>query len=508
MKHDPMTTTAVATTTWPPLLGARRPFVARGPEAGRKWSFPMSRGRIASLLLLTACAAEPHPQPPKRAAPPPLLVVPAPPMVMPDPCPRLEVALPELKRDVRDPPEVPAVRDAELLAPFFDKVARLLRGRASDHIRIAVYGDSNLTMDYMTGQMRRLLQLEHGDAGHGFIALGRPWSHYKHMDIRHDVLKGFESYACSTAPTLDRIYGISGIAAESAYSGAKTWVATASETAPIGKSASHFSLYYLKGKRKGAFDIFVDGNKYRTIDSRAESTALGIVDIAVDDGPHELMFEATDHRRRVRLLGLTLERGDPSFVVDSFGVGAMNTRAQASQHAGINLEMLRHRDYDLIVFATGANDVFTLDVTPKHMRDLIALHRSALPNVPILLLTPADRGRDRTFAPTLAAVEQRRVIARDNETALWDLWLAMGGANSMRSFKERGLCHADYIHFNEAGGAWTGERLVYALWRELKHHVEKHADAGCAASDDESPSATPTTIALPVATPTVVRPDP
>ena len=163
----------------------------------------------------------------------------------------LEITLPELTQTPDDPPTVPNVVRANRLAGFFEKVAQLLRGRAHDHIRIAVYGDSNLTMDFMTGRMRRVLQREHGDAGHGFVALGRPWSHYRHMDILHGVKKGFMSYACSTTPVLDGIYGISGIAAESLYSGAKTWVETAGEDAPIGQRVSAFDIYYMKSTRGG-----------------------------------------------------------------------------------------------------------------------------------------------------------------------------------------------------------------------------------------------------------------
>ena len=52
--------------------------------------------------------------------------------------------------------------------------AKLARGKATEHVRIAVYGNSNMTMDYMTGAMRRLLQSKFGDGGHGYVAMARP----------------------------------------------------------------------------------------------------------------------------------------------------------------------------------------------------------------------------------------------------------------------------------------------------------------------------------------------
>ncbi len=432
------------------------------------------------LLVVVGCASEPpaveHQAFGDLSGPQPKLAAEGP-RPAPTPCPAIARWLPEIPTGAVDPPLV-EVTDPELLSPFFERVARLLRGLADDHVRIAVYGDSNLTMDHLSGRMRRTLQLRYGDAGHGFVALGRPWSHYLHMDVRHDAA-GFVSYAVSTAPVPDGAYGMSGIAAESLYGGAKSWIATAHAGAPIGTTASRFEVFFMRGPSWGTFDVIVDHEKHTTVDSSVGEPGVGVHPFELEDAPHHVAFVATDRRRRVRLLGATLERGTPSFVVDAFGVGAMNTRSQARADPAISRPMLERRGYDLVIFATGANDVFTLDVTPHHLADLIERHRQALPGAPILLLTPADRGKEKTFPPTLAAVEQRRAIAKQNRVALWDLFLAMGGKDSMRGFKQRGLAKSDYIHFNEEGGGYMGDRLVYALFSGLWKYVDAHPKAGC-----------------------------
>jgi lysophospholipase L1-like esterase len=281
---------------------------------------------------------------------------------------------------------------------------------------------------------------------------------------------------------LDHGYGISGIAAESRIAGARTWVATAGD-GPIGHAASRFDVFYLRGPDFGTFDIVIDDGERVAIDSHAAERSVGIHALELTDAPHELTFVATDRRRRVRLLGVALERdprhAGPSFVIDSFGVGAMNSASQAREDPAVNHPMLVRRGYDLVVFATGANDVFTLDVTPKHVADIIARHRAALPDVPVLVLTPADRGMKRSFPQTLEAIAQRRRIARDNHAALWDLFEAMGGRGSMRTFKERGLAMDDYVHFNEAGGRYMGDRLVHALLSAAWTYIDAHPLAGC-----------------------------
>jgi lysophospholipase L1-like esterase len=406
-------------------------------------------------------------------------------------CEPLEIEVPEVPMGKGDAPVPPIVHD-ETLAPFLEKVARLLRGKAADHIRIAVYGDSNLTMDFLTGQLRRALQLEHGDAGHGFVALGRPWSHYKHMDVRHGVKGNITSYACSTTPTVGHVYGISGIAGESTGVGGKAWAATVDGDAPIGHEAGRFTVFYEKGDKRGTFDIRADGETIESVDSHASETGLGVERFELPDGPHEVAVVATDRRRRVRFLGLSMERDvPPSFVVDSFGVGSMNTHAQHRQDPDINHAMLKERGYDLIVFATGANDVFSLDTTPKELGELIARQRAALPDAPIVLFTPSDRGRESTFPQTLDVVKQRYELAEANGVALWDLFEAMGGENSMGAFKKRGFAIFDHIHMTQAGGAYLADRFRHALWTSLAHYVKAHPEAGCAAPEAPADDATP-----------------
>ena len=65
-------------------------------------------------------------------------------------------------------------------------------------------------LDYMTGEMRRLLQTAHGDAGHGFVALARPWPWYRHQYVVTDYdTKAWEAYTVTTHPTpaMDPWYG-------------------------------------------------------------------------------------------------------------------------------------------------------------------------------------------------------------------------------------------------------------------------------------------------------------
>jgi hypothetical protein len=338
-----------------------------------------------------------------------------------------------------------------------------------------------LARDFVSGQMRRWLQSRYGDAGHGYVALIRPWGNYRHMDVRHKSEKGFQSYNSSTNPILDQRVGIGGIAAESTYVGATTWVATAEAPAPVGRQISRADVFYLAGPRYGRFDIDVDGRVVRTVDPHADEVRLAVEHLELDDGPHELRFITRDNLRRTRLLGVVLERSGPaSFVIDSLGVGGLNTLSQARQNDDVNLAMLRERKYDLIIFGTGANDPFTITEVPDALAKVVALQREALGHdVPILMLTPADRGKRRSFAGTMAVVKQRETFAEEHGTAFWNLFQAMGGPNAMMAWRKAGFAREDYIHYTWEGGAWVADRFMYALWSELDTYLDHHPRAGC-----------------------------
>lgn len=393
-----------------------------------------------------------------------------------DACGPLAIEPFDVEQKPQDPEPVP-IADGERLGPFYEAVARLLRGKAQRHVKIAVYGDSNLIADYQTGQIRRKLQQRFGDAGHGLVSVGEPWWFYKHFDVVH----GSHNWIChnvSTDPVMDRLYGLTGIAAESGAGAGSAFVATAGDKSPIGKTADTFEVFYLA--RKGVtFDVKLDGQPQGRVESADGGDAgMGVYRVETDDAPHRLEIMPGG---MVRVLGVALERRNaaPSFIVDSFGVGAMNSRSQATKNAALETAMLKHRGYDLVVFHSGHNDGFTHRETPAALRSIVAMHRAALPNAPILIMTPGDRGKKDTFYFTKIAVEQRRELAAELQTALWDLWVAMGGKSSMARFKLRGLAMSDYAHFNEAGGAWVGDRLLQALWRDLARYVAAHPRAGC-----------------------------
>ena len=237
--------------------------------------------RILTFLALLgeACTHTPPPEPLVAVASAPQLP-PDPPksrIPNPDTCEPLIVQLPETPTVSAVDVPIPPIFGGDTLAPLYESLAKLMRGRATDHVRIGMYGDSNLVQDYLTGYLRRQLQARFGDAGHGYVAPGRPWTWDGHMDVVHGVdSRAWTLYAISTHRVRGDAYGVSGIAAEAREPVGKAWVETAPETSPIGRTASRFGVFYLKRPGAGRLEVRLDGNVVSTLDGEGEQLGVEV----------------------------------------------------------------------------------------------------------------------------------------------------------------------------------------------------------------------------------------
>ncbi len=416
-------------------------------------------------------------------------------------CPPMDKALAapfELETKVLTvkPPEI--VDEKHMLGHFYKRLAEIARGTAKDHVRIGVYGDSNMTMDYMTGQMRRTLAARFGDAGHGYVALSRPWPWYLHQDVRHDInLRDWKQIATSTNQVGDGQYGFANMAAESSTPGATAWLQTATDASPIGKSCSRLDVYYLKGSTRGSFQIKVDGKALRTINTGATETEAGFEKIEVEDGAHKLECVALGNGK-VRLFGATMERqpAEKKFgvTVDSLGVGALNFEQMQHVNSKVRVQMLEHRKYDLVVFLLGTN-MFVPSLHGKWVDNVLKDFRAALPETPILILSPPDivlHGSDEHSDPRIVNLaKQMKGIAAKQDAAFWDFRDAMGGDIAIKKFRTLGLAAPDYVHLSKEGGGIMGNRLVYSLFADMQTWLASNPDAGCEMATGYRPHAAP-----------------
>lgn len=383
---------------------------------------------------------------------------------------------------------VPEILDsAGRLTPFYERLAEHERAAAPRPLRIGMYGDSNLTSDFISGHLRRVLQRRYGDAGHGYVSLSRPWGSYRHEDV---VMAGFwpmfKLYAPTTHVAPDRQYGFANMAAESGEVGAAAWAATTKDPrAKVGQSVSRFELYYSKQPRGGSFRVEIDKKEVRTIDTKAPAFEAGFETFDVEDGPHELRCIVRGDGK-VRLHGVSLDRELPEgsrrgVQVDSLGAGALNYERLTWVASETRREQLRRRAYDLIIVWLGMNVMF---VPPNRAwaKAFIGELDEATPGVPILVLSPGDTVRDgstKSDPRIVAVVKQMREVAAEMNVAFWDFREAMGGDGSIIGFTKRGLTGEDHIHFGPEGSRLMGDRLLCAVTQSFSGYLAEHPNAGC-----------------------------
>ena len=384
-------------------------------------------------------------------------------------------------------PIPPIIDDQRSLATFYEAYAALARGQAKEHVRLAMYGDSNLTMDELTGRMRRQLQSRFGDGGHGFVALAIPWHWYQHQDVHHDgEWKYFKHIATSTDPVGDWHYGMAMMASESKRPGGSVWVATADPGSPIGSSASQFDVFFMKRPGGGEFDLVGDGTVLRTVSTKSTKVELGIEHVELPDGPHKLACSVKS-TAPVRFFGATLERSPaetPSIVVDSLGTGALNFVQISYTKKDTRTPMLQRRGYRLVMFQVGTN-TFMLERHKDDVKRFLAELRETLPGVSILLMTPPDIMRSwsdpQSDRRIVIVAKQLREIAAETGTAFWDYREAMGGDTSIKTFIKKGLAAGDKIHLKKEGSELMADRFLCAMEKDFRAWLKEHPEAGCTA---------------------------
>lgn len=439
-------------------LGSLLP--ACGPSAGGAVSTgqgpdPRSSGSLSS----SAASAEPDPsdEPELKArCEPPSITVPPP------------------RSGPLEPP-LPAIERPEALAPFFDQVLAHLRGELDRPLRIGFYGDSNLTLDFLSGELRRVLQGIYGDGGHGYVAVGRPWRWYQHVDVSHDAFGNWRLYCPTTLREPKHVYGSAGIAAATRSPGAYARYATAPEGSPVGTRVSRFGVYYLGREKPGEFAIVADGKEIERVTAEG-SSEVRLAEVSLPDGPHRLDVVAKS-TRELKLFGVVLER-DRGIVVDSLGIGGVGYYALAELEPKTTEQMLRIRSYDLVIFLLGTN-LFRAGDNPKALKQILEVHRRANPRVAVLVMSPPDQvanaGASQSRPAIVKVSRALAAAAAEEQVAFWDFREAMGGEASMARFSRHGLAGGDLYHFTEKGAAFMGSRIAHVLSREL----EAHARAQC-----------------------------
>jgi lysophospholipase L1-like esterase len=409
-------------------------------------------------------------------------------------------AAPRIARPSEEAPATPAAKDATVtsapapvalaasvgslerpaaLRHFFDALAKLEQGQASDDVHIVQFGDSHTAADYETGPVRRALQSRFGDGGRGFLAMGRPYKAYVGEGFRAGMSREWSwehgKYERGKF-TGDGMYGLGGLAIATSVAGGRAWT-------ELTARFSRVELSFLQQPRGGSIDLYVDGGHLARVTTRGKDVGSAYRSFDVQDGPHNLEVRAVGDGE-VRLFGMTLDRALVGVTVDSIGINGARVANLLNYSEAHWAAELKHRSPDLVVLAFGTNeagDETSQETYEKGLVDVLGRIARAVPSASCLLLGPPDRAT-RTQGVWATPPKLQEIIASQQRVAeaagcaFYNQLEAMGGPGTINTWVDdpRALATKDRVHLTRDGYAYLAHQLVgdllraYAAWRADK----------------------------------------
>ena len=354
----------------------------------------------------------------------------------------------------------------DALRAFYLALWRTELGAPGAITRVLHYGDSPVTADSITADVRSLLQQHFGDAGHGFVLIAKPWAWYGHRGVEMNG-KGWR-IAASTMPARakDGFHGLGGVSFEGDIG--------ASSQFELAEDHSQMEIHFLRQPGGGVLTVEASGRKLGDLETNGPDKEPGYQSFTLNPGARKIQISV--ERGPVRLFGVSFERNPPGVIYNSHGLNGGQVPSVVRYFDKAQwTEELQHQHPDLVVINYGTNESIYADYIersyPGELRQVIARVKAAVPRASVLIMSPMDRGqRDSnariTTVPTLPRlVEIQRQMAAEMGCAFFNTFQAMGGEGTMARWydSQPRLVSADFTHPLPAGARKVGVLLDQAL---------------------------------------------
>ncbi|MGA2878026.1 MAG: GDSL-type esterase/lipase family protein [Bryobacteraceae bacterium] len=366
------------------------------------------------------------------------------------------------------------------LRAFYLALWRTELGAPGAITRVLHYGDSPVTADSITADVRSLLQQHFGDAGHGFILIAKPWAWYSHRGIEVEG-KGWRINAATQVRARDGFHGLGGVSFEG-DTGASTHFT-------LTEDHSQMEIHFLRQPGGGVLTVEASGQKLGDVNTDGPDQQPGYQTFPLNAGAREI--DLSVERGPVRLFGVSFERNRPGVIYNSLGLNGGQVQVVVRYFDKPQwTEELQHQHPDLVVINYGTNESIYADYIersyPGELRQVIERVKEAVPRASVLIMSPMDRGQRDSDAristvPTLPRlIEIQRQTAEEMGCAFFNTFQAMGGAGTMARWYDSTprLVSADFTHPLPAGARKVGVLLDQALesgYRQFKAREQRRA---------------------------------
>jgi lysophospholipase L1-like esterase len=366
------------------------------------------------------------------------------------------------------------------LRAFYLALWRTELGAPGAITRVLHYGDSPVTADSITADVRSLLQEHFGDAGHGFVLIAKPWAWYGHRGVEVQG-KGWRINAATQVRARDGFHGLGGVSFEGNPG--------ASSRFTLAEDHAQMEIHFLRQPGGGVLAVEAGGQKLGDVETEGTGEEPGYQTFPLNMGTREINLSV--ERGPVRLFGVSFERNTPGVIYNSLGLNGGQVQVVVRYFDKPQwAEELAHQHPDLVVINYGTNESIYADYIeryyPGELRQVIERVKAAVPRASVLIMSPMDRGqRDSdsriSTVPTLPRlVEIQRQTASDMGCAFFNTFQAMGGEGTMARWYESTprLVSADFTHPMPAGARKVGVLLDQALesgYRQFKAREQRRS---------------------------------
>jgi lysophospholipase L1-like esterase len=393
------------------------------------------------------------------------------------PIPRFTTPAAASKRPILEPN---LIDQHDNLRAFYLALWRTEVGAPGAITRVLHYGDSPVTADSITADVRSLLQQHFGDAGHGFVLIAKPWAWYGHRGVEVQG-KGWHIAAATQTRARDGFHGLGGVSFEG-DTGASSRIELAEDHAQM-------EIHFLRQPGGGVLSVEAAGQKLGDVETEGPDKQPDYQTFPLNAGARQIRLSV--QRGPVRLFGVSFERNTPGVIYNSLGLNGGQVQVVVRYFDKPQwTEELDHQHPDLVVINYGTNESIYADYIeryyPGELRQVIERVKAAVPRASVLIMSPMDRGqRDSssriTTVPALPRlVEIQRRTALEMDCAFFNTFQAMGGEGTMARWYDSSprLVSADFTHPLPAGARKVGVLLDQALesgYRKFKAREQQRS---------------------------------
>jgi lysophospholipase L1-like esterase len=352
------------------------------------------------------------------------------------------------------------------MAPFYAALLRAERHEPGAVVTVLHYGDSPTTADLITADVRSMLQARFGDAGHGIYLIAKPWAWYDHRGISSSS-SGWTIDPATLHGQRDGWYGLGGV---SFTGNPGAW----SKVILREQGQTRLTLHYAGLPGGGRVVIETDGSLLATLDTSMPRKIAAHESWKIPSTTREIAIRVEG--APVRLFCFEFDKDSTGVVYSSIGLNGTWAGVLASYTNGPHwAERLQEAHPDLVVLSYGTNESGYgnyLDSTySKDYREILRRIKAALPETPVLVMSPMDRGAREgggaigTIQTLPRLIHLQSVMAAEKNLAFFNTFEAMGGEGTMGRWyqAEPRLVSADFIHPLPSGARIVGTLLFQAM---------------------------------------------